>query len=131
MGTVLAFFLGYVVVFSSAPGCLLLLALSGFSIYVAGIAEKALGNKDDHRIVVDEIIGYFFSIAFLPFLSLPVRLAAFVLFRLFDVYKIPSKKVQNLQGGLGVMMDDILSGITANILLQIFLRIPWISARFF
>ena len=124
LGTVLAFFLGNWVPLEGARGLILLLVLSGIAIYLSGIAEASLGNKDDHRIVVDEIIGYFWSIAFLPLLTLRTRLAAFVLFRIFDVFKIPSRRVQNLKGGWGIMMDDILSGMAVCLLLHAAFKFP-------
>ncbi len=127
----LAFFLGYVIHLSSFTDLILLVVLTGASVYVSGIAEKALGNKDDHRIVIDEIMGYFWAIALLPALTLPVRIIAFILFRFFDVFKIPSRRVQNLQGGWGVMMDDVFSGIAVNVLLQAAFKIPWVNSHFF
>ena len=128
LGTVIAVFLGFLAPLEGVFGLLLLLTCSGLAIYLSGIAEVALGTKDDHRIVIDEIIGYFWSVAFVPYESFPrvkklvFIIAAFALFRCFDVFKIPSRRVQNLPGGWGVMMDDILSGMTVNVLLHVALR---------
>ncbi|OGR83064.1 MAG: hypothetical protein A2901_08085 [Elusimicrobia bacterium RIFCSPLOWO2_01_FULL_54_10] len=123
LGTVLAFFLAFIIPLQGVAGLVFLLAASGVSVYLSGIAETALGRKDDPRIVIDEIIGYFWSIAFLPFTTLGVRLTAFVLFRIFDVYKIPTGEVQKLKGGWGIMMDDILSGLAANFIIHVSLQI--------
>lgn len=85
-------------------------------------AEKDLG-KDSPKIVIDEIIGYFVAILFLPY-SLMIAIYAFVLFRVFDVAKPPPiNRLQDLPHGLGVISDDVLAGIYANIILQILLRI--------
>ena len=65
---------------------------------LAEIAERIYGEKDSHKIVVDEIAGFFVSMAFVPFRPLPVA-AAFLLFRIFDVLKPPPiRRLQELRG---------------------------------
>jgi phosphatidylglycerophosphatase A len=88
-------------------------ALVGVAVYVSGRAEEIYGKKDDQRIVIDEIAG--FLLAMLPvainFLNLAL---AFVLFRVFDIWKpYPLRKFQELPGGWGVVVDDIGAGIYA------------------
>ncbi|HAM39471.1 MAG: hypothetical protein A2474_00225 [Elusimicrobia bacterium RIFOXYC2_FULL_34_12] len=91
------------------------------SIYVCGKAEKIYGNKDDKRIVIDEIIGYFTAIIFLP-KSFLVLILSFVLFRYFDIKKpLFIKSVQNYNGSLGILSDDLISGILTNIIIRIIL----------
>jgi phosphatidylglycerophosphatase A len=110
-------------------GFLSLLVLTAAGIAVSGRAEKLFKIKDDPRIIVDEILGFFWSVAFIPLGSfgvdrkLSILLAALVLFRFFDIYKIPSRRVQNLKGGWGVVLDDVLSGASVNLILQVALRI--------
>ncbi len=110
--------------FEGWSGALVLVGLTAASAYLSGRAERLLGAKDDSRIVLDEIIGYFWSVAFLPLdLFEPgprygILILAFVLFRIFDVYKIPSKQIQEIKGGWGIMMDDVLSGLLACVLLH-------------
>lgn len=93
--------------------CLFVAALVGVAVYVSGRAEEIYGKKDDQRIVIDEIAG--FLVAMLPvainFLNLAL---AFVLFRIFDIWKpYPLRKFQELPGGWGVVVDDIGAGIYA------------------
>lgn len=87
-------------------------------------AEKAFGEKDSRHIVIDEFIGYLFSVAFLPLTS-GYLIAAFFLFRFFDILKPPP--IRNLEkaltGGLGVMLDDVVAGIFTNVILQLWNRI--------
>ncbi len=93
-------------------------ALVGVAVYVSGRAEKIYGKKDDQRIVIDEIAG--FLLAMLPVAINFLNLAfAFVLFRIFDIWKpYPLRKFQEFPGGWGVVVDDIGAGIyTAAILL--------------
>ena len=95
-------------------------AISAVSIYVAGEAEKLYGNTDDQRIVIDEIAGY--QVAMLPVAVTGLHLlTAFVLFRIFDIWKpFPLKHFQKFPGGWGVVVDDLGAGVYAGILMLIF-----------
>ena len=82
-------------------------------------AERSLGRKDSSHIVVDEFAGYLVATAFVPH-TLGYLIAAFVLFRLLDIFKPPPIKVfEGLSGGLGVMADDVAAGLMANVALQV------------
>jgi phosphatidylglycerophosphatase A len=98
-----------------------LLALAAFSliaVLISDRSERTLGH-DAGAIVVDEVAGYFLSVAFLPKTWL-VGLYAFVLFRVFDIAKpFPISRSQRLKGGWGVVIDDLLAGVYAIILLLI------------
>jgi phosphatidylglycerophosphatase A len=82
-------------------------------------AEKQLG-KDSSHIVIDELCGYFMSVVFIPS-SIGYFIAAFILFRIFDILKPPPiRKIEKLvPGGAGIMLDDVLAGIYANVCLQL------------
>ncbi|MEW5743860.1 MAG: phosphatidylglycerophosphatase A [Nitrospirota bacterium] len=86
----------------------------------AQAAENLFGRKDSGCIVIDEFVGYVTAIFSLP-LTAGYMIAAFFLFRLFDIMKPPP--IRNLEraisGGLGVMLDDIAAGVMTNILLQL------------
>ena len=91
----------------------------GIGIWAAGEAEKLLGEKDAPSIVIDEIAGYLISMFLVPS-GWGFMAAGFILFRFFDIVKPwPLKRVQDLHGGLGVMLDDVGAGIYTNIALQI------------
>jgi len=103
-----------------APGAYLsftvLICLLG--IWAAGRAEKLLGCVDCPSIVIDEIAGYLVAMCLLPS-SWQFMAAGFVLFRAFDILKPwPLKRLQDLHGGAGVMLDDIGAGAYTNIVLQ-------------
>jgi phosphatidylglycerophosphatase A len=98
---------------------LLIAALTGVGIWTSGLAERIHGVKDSHKIVIDEIVGYFYAMILLP-TTWKTVLAAFLLFRAFDVLKpFPIRRSQRLPGGIGVMIDDILAGIYTCVLLHI------------
>lgn len=81
-------------------------------------AAKLLGEHDFNGIVWDEIAGYLITLWFVP-LSLQAVLIGFVLFRFFDILKpFPIKWVdKHVHGGLGIMLDDVLAGIFAGMIL--------------
>ncbi len=86
---------------------------------------KRVENKfgeDSGRIVIDEVIGYIVTMMFLP-KTLFVIISGFILFRIFDILKPePVNMSQKIKNGWGVLIDDILAGIYANIAIRIILR---------
>ena len=92
-------------------------AISAVSIYAAGQAEVLYGKKDDQRIVIDEIAGL--QVTMLPVAVTGLHLClAFVLFRIFDIWKpFPVDRLQNLTGGWGVVADDLGAGVYAGMVM--------------
>jgi phosphatidylglycerophosphatase A len=88
--------------------------------------EVQKGRKHDPSIVnVDEIMGMGMSVVFLP-VSVPKvwLFGGFVLFRFFDIVKpFPINRSQRLPGGWGIMMDDVIAGIFANVVLRVLVGI--------
>jgi phosphatidylglycerophosphatase A len=85
----------------------------------AGRAETILGQKDSPSIVIDEIAGFLVAMFLVPFTWWTVA-AGFVLFRAFDIVKPwPLKRIQDIPGGAGVMLDDLGAGVYTNVILQI------------
>ena len=93
-------------------------------IYASSAAEKILNEKDSKKIIIDEFIGFYVAVFYLP-KTFGLAIAAFLLFRFFDILKplFISKLEKTLSNGLGVMADDILAGIYTNIVLQAWLLI--------
>jgi phosphatidylglycerophosphatase A len=93
-------------------------------VYIAGIVtsqstEKLLG-KDSGHIVIDELCGFLLTVLFIP--KTPAYLlAGFFLFRFFDILKPPPiRKIEkSISGGAGIMFDDTLAAVYANICLQL------------
>jgi phosphatidylglycerophosphatase A len=78
--------------------------------------ERVLGTKDPGVIVIDEVAGMLLSVILLP-PTIPVLVTAFLLFRLFDIWKpFPARESQALTGGVGVMVDDLIAGLYALVL---------------
>ena len=98
---------------------LILAGMFLLGIYICGIAGKALGASDHSSIVWDEIVAFMLVLEFTP-LSWQAWLAAFLLFRLFDIWKpFPiNLSDRHIKGGLGVMLDDLLAALYAIAFLQ-------------
>jgi len=93
-------------------------AVPAAGLWAGGRVERVLGQKDPGIIVVDEIAGMGLAVLLLP-RTIPVLLVAFFLFRLFDVWKpFPARESQAFSGGLGVMIDDLIAGVYALILVM-------------
>lgn len=91
-------------------GCLACSALGWLS---AGAAAATLGATDPGAVVIDEIAGQLLALSFLP-LDWRYYLAAFLLFRLFDIWKpFPIDRVEKWPGASGIMSDDLLAGALA------------------
>jgi len=110
----------------SLPVNLLVIAI-GFAIgvWACDVAGRALGVDDHRSLVWDEFIGQW--IALLPALLAPwwAVVVGFILFRLFDVWKPwPIRWLdRHLKGGMGVMVDDVVAGLFAAILLWLVLHL--------
>jgi len=90
-----------------------------FSSWIAERAQSYWQKRDDRRIVIDEMMGYFLTMLWVPRTLLFIVLG-FFLFRLFDVVKPPPiRLLEKARGGYGVVLDDLLAGVYSNIVLQI------------
>ncbi len=108
------------VVWAGAPGAGWLLAVtvavSVVAIWAAGREETRVGVHDPSTIVVDEVAGMLVALIAVP-PRLGWVLVLFVLFRVFDVWKpYPIDRLQQLPGGWGIVADDLLAGVYANLL---------------
>jgi phosphatidylglycerophosphatase A len=89
---------------------LIVILFSLLGIWSCTIAEKEYGY-DPPQAVVDEVVGMWISLLFLP-KTLILSALSFFLFRLFDIIKpYPVNSSQKFKGGYGIMMDDIVAGI--------------------
>jgi phosphatidylglycerophosphatase A len=86
-------------------------------------AEGILNKKDPAAVVIDEVAGMLLTLMFIPY-DTKLIIIGFFLFRLLDTLKpYPADKLQKLKGSLGIMGDDIIAGLYANIVLQLVARI--------
>jgi phosphatidylglycerophosphatase A len=92
-------------------------------IWICDIAASKLGEHDFGGIVWDEVAGYLITLLWIPF-SLKAVILGFILFRFFDILKPWPIKIadRRVKGGFGIMLDDVLAGILANLVLVLILR---------
>ena len=87
-------------------------------LWASNRVEVVLERKDPGVIVIDEVAGMMVAVLLVP-RTLGVLFCAFLLFRLFDIWKpFPAREAQALRGGFGVMVDDLIAGVYALVLLM-------------
>jgi phosphatidylglycerophosphatase A len=107
----------------------LIVGLFAAGVWAGTIAERYFGGIDPGPIVLDEVVGMLVTLAFIP-VGWSGALAGFLVFRLFDVIKpFPAARMESLHGGLGVMADDAVAAIYANLVLRVLMAVfpAWIS----
>jgi phosphatidylglycerophosphatase A len=93
------------------------------AMFVAGswggnVAERHFGRSDPGQVVIDEVMGMLITL-FLNPVGWLGALAGFLLFRIFDVIKpYPANRLEQLHGGIGVMADDAMAAVYANLVLR-------------
>jgi phosphatidylglycerophosphatase A len=98
-------------------------------VWAGTVAERYFGGIDPGPIVIDEVVGMLITLAFVP-VGWSGALLGFVLFRILDVIKpYPAGRFERLHGGLGVMADDAMAAVYANVSLRIALWLvpEWIA----
>lgn len=89
-----------------------------YGVYISGKFEKQYG-KDPSQCTVDEVVGTWISLILLP-KNFLVILSAFLLWRLLDIVKpFPARNSEKISGGLGIMLDDVISGIYTLIIIHL------------
>ena len=98
------------------------LLIIGLAVWIADVAAKTLKLKDPGCIVIDEIAGMVVTLIGLPF-NLTTAVTGFILFRILDILKpFPIRILdKRVSGGLGIVADDVVAGIFANVLMRILL----------
>ena len=99
----------------------LIVGLFAAGVWAGTIAERYFGGIDPGPIVIDEVVGMLITLAFIP-VGVSGALIGFVLFRIFDVIKpYPAGRLERLHGGFGVMADDAMAAVYANVTLRLVL----------
>ena len=98
---------------------LLLSIIVGLGVWSAGVAEDYFNKEDPGVVIIDEVAGMLVTLFLIP-LTFPGILLGFLVFRLFDIVKpYPARLLENLPGGWGVMMDDLVAGVYANLVVRL------------
>jgi phosphatidylglycerophosphatase A len=98
---------------------ILIAILFAFGVYISNIIESDINQKDPSFIVIDEWVGQWIALLFLPY-SFVWGIIAFGLFRIFDIWKpYPVGKFDKLNGGWGIMLDDVMAGTYSLVIIQL------------
>ena len=82
------------------------------AVWAAGVAAIDSGRKDPQFVVIDEVIGQWIALAGAASYNWKSYLAAFALFRLFDIWKPPPvRQLEAVPGGWGINLDDVMAGV--------------------
>jgi phosphatidylglycerophosphatase A len=93
--------------------------LSAVGVWAASATARDLGNSDPGVVVIDEVVGMLITVAFLP-VSVVGAGVGFLAFRAFDIIKpFPAAQSERLQGGLGIMADDVFAGLYAHLVVRV------------
>jgi phosphatidylglycerophosphatase A len=102
----------------------LIVVLFALGVWAGTTAEQYFGGIDPGPVVIDEVVGMLITLAFIP-VGWSGALTGFLLFRVFDVFKpYPAGRFERLHGGLGVMADDAMAAVYANLSLRV---IMWLA----
>jgi len=105
---------------------LVIILVGVFGIYVGNKFEKVYG-KDPAECTIDEMIGQWISLLFVP-KTIVLSAIIFFMWRFFDIVKpFPARRLEDLPGGLGIMIDDVISGFYSLIVIHLGLIIFNIS----
>jgi len=97
----------------------LIVAIFAAGTWAATHAERFFGGIDPGPVVIDEVLGMLVTLAFLP-VGWTGALAGFFLFRIFDIIKpYPANRLEKFHGGFGIMADDAMAGMYANLSLRL------------
>lgn len=117
-GSLLALLVYYFFPLTPVSWLIISLFFLGFGLWAGGVVENEKG-KDPGIVVIDEMVGQWCALLFLP-KTYPILLMGFLLFRLLDIIKpYPAGRLERLKGGSGIMFDDVIAGVYTNIILQI------------
>lgn len=117
-GSLAALLLGALIIYLTDQNIFL---TSFFILTVIGVFAtdeylKTAKNKDPQEIVIDEVLGQWIAIAFVPF-TVSSLILAFIIFRILDISKLfPINKIEKIKGYVGVIGDDIFAGIMTSII---------------
>ncbi|MBI2832846.1 MAG: phosphatidylglycerophosphatase A [Acidobacteria bacterium] len=110
---------------STFDDLVLIAILTAVGIWSATIAERHFGGTDPGPIVIDEVVGMLITLLSVP-VGWPAAVTGFFVFRAFDIIKpFPAGRLERLHGGSGVMADDMMAAVYANLTMR---AILWLLA---
>ncbi|HRZ87838.1 MAG TPA: phosphatidylglycerophosphatase A [bacterium] len=119
-GTLAAFAIFFLIRNHVIAHAVVMLSMIVLGVCVSTEAEHIYKEKDSHKIVIDEVAGYFVTMFLIANPTLWMMVIGFFLNRIFDILKpYPIRRIEQLHGGLGIMLDDVVAGVYSNICLRL------------
>lgn len=120
VGSLFALFIYFIPGFENPTILLFMISLfTVIGINIGNKFEKFYGKKDPSECTIDEFVGTWISLLFVPKTIIYV-VSAFILWRILDIIKpFPARLIEKLKGGWGIMFDDVMSAVYSLILIQI------------
>ena len=104
---------------STSVQALAIVVLFAIGSWSGTVAERHFGRADPSHVVIDEVVGMLMTLLFNP-VGWAGAMVGFVLFRIADVIKpFPANRLERLPGGVGIMADDAMAAVYANIALRV------------
>jgi phosphatidylglycerophosphatase A len=95
-----------------------IVTLTAISFFLTDKGKEIFGQDDPKETIFDEVVGQFITFFMIP-INIRTLILGFVLFRFFDIVKpFPVYRLEELEGGIGVTMDDVAAGVLANVTLM-------------
>ncbi|MDR3011587.1 MAG: phosphatidylglycerophosphatase A [Chitinispirillales bacterium] len=95
-----------------------IVTLTAISFFLCDRGKEVFGRDDPKQAIFDEVVGQFITFFMIP-INIRTLALGFVLFRFFDIVKpYPIYRLEEIEGGVGVTMDDVGAGILANVTLM-------------
>jgi phosphatidylglycerophosphatase A len=103
---------------STATHAITIAVLFGIGSWSGSVAERHFGRTDPSQVVIDEVVGMLITL-FLNPVGWAGAVLGFLLFRASDIVKpFPANRLEELHGGIGVMADDAMAAVYANLALR-------------
>lgn len=100
-----------------------IVVLFALGVWSGTVAERSAGTVDPGYIVIDEVVGMVITLALIPATAV-VSVVGFLVFRAFDIVKPwPARSLERLPGGWGVMADDAMAAVYANLVVHGFIAV--------
>jgi phosphatidylglycerophosphatase A len=113
----------------AGPAAIAVVALFVLGSWSGTVAERFFGRTDPGQVVLDEVLGMLVTL-FLNPVGWRGAVAGFFLFRVFDVVKpYPANRLERLHGGVGVMADDAMAAVYANLVLRLLVVVKHLVFR--
>ena len=122
-GSAVGLLLWLVLPTSTLVQALVIIVVVAAGVWSGGVAERHFGRTDPGQVVIDEVAGMLVTL-FLNPVGWVGAFVGFLLFRAADIVKpFPARRLERLHGGLGIMADDVMAGIYANLALRVILAL--------